>query len=652
MSVKNTHQNNTATAEMPTISQPTAIGRYQVLRTLGSGGMGEVLLCRDPQSENEVALKVVDPAGAPRLRVEAEALSKIDHPNVVRLISSDLSGTPESGKRPFIAMEYIEGYSLLHLIRARRLTIVDILDYTVQLLTGLEAIHRSGFLHRDLKPANIMIDKNRRLRIIDFGIAQPHRHGNGIQVQGPNGPLTTQGHIIGTMNYMAPEVLCGDRASTSSDLYSVGVIVWEMIHHRLPFSTRDRNLLAQNVVKQNLEWSPAIGDFLPDGLIPLISRILAKTTDKRPAINAALIEEFKKMLLGLTLPEPLRRPCPTNKTHRRPVFDKKVLAQNSIADVEIPYLALTRDTLRLTSAHPTDQETVATYLTLKKTCADARGERIKRRLLESRALAIPRPTTWQARLHAALIPIAIGVIAFSGVGLLRYLDISLLSRSRLTGVPLTDIVRSRGLRAPAGQSAESRLVYDIETVGASGETRTSTETRTIQSQSADSVIWEHQTDGQAPRTVEIPIGTIPSNVFFAPLSGDQNRVARLETYSTDFLNLAPGREFTIHFQSPLNQEVETQTCRFYEGGNERLLKTDFNALEVKCQRSLARGDRKLRQSEETYLFLPEIGVILHATQTVREQTASGSLLFKQTKRSALNIEKSTFPALRSKGDAR
>lgn len=652
MSLKTAQQKNAATAEMPAISLPTTIGRYQVIRTLGSGGMGEVLLCQDPQSEKNVAIKVVSPAAVQRLQVEAEALSKIEHPNVVRLITSDFSTHPGSTNSPYIAMEYIDGYSLLHLIRARRLTVIDVLDYTIQLLTGLEAIHHSGFLHRDLKPANIMIDKDRRLKIIDFGIAQPHRHGNGIQVRGPGGPLTTQGHIIGTMNYMAPEILCGDSASTSTDIYSIGAIVWEMIHHRLPFSTRDRNQLSQNIVKQNLEWSPAVGDFLPDGLIPLISRMLAKTADKRPALNAALIDELKKMLLGLNLPEPLRRPCPTNKTHRRPVFDKKVLAQHSIADVELPYLALIRDNLRLSSTQPTDQEIVAAYLNLKKICAEARGERIKRRLLESRGLANPRPITWQTRLRAALIPVTIGALAFTGVGLLRYIDSSLLSGSRVTGVSLNDIVRSRGLRVPAGQLAESRLVYDVETVDANGETHTSTETRTVRAHTADAVIWEYRIDTRPPVTIEIPIGTLPTNVFFAPLSGDPTRLARVDTYSTDFLNLVPGKKFTIQFQSPLNQEVETQTCRLYDGGKERLLKVDFDALEAKCQRELTRGSLKPRQTEESYLFLPDIGVILQATQTLREQTANGGLLFKQTKRSALNVEKSALPALRGKSEAR
>ncbi len=651
MSLKNAQQNNTETAEMPTISHPTAIGRFQVIRTIGSGGMGDVLLCHDPQIEKDVAIKIVDLAGAKRLQVEAEALSKIEHPNVVRLIASDLSAQSNGANRPYIAMEYIEGYSLLHLIRARRLTIIDILEYAIQLLTGLDAIHRSGFLHRDLKPANIMIDKDRCLKIIDFGIAQPHRHGNGVQVRGPSGPLTTYGHVIGTMNYMAPEILCGDSASTSTDLYSVGVIIWEMIHHRLPFNTRDRNQVAQNVVKQNLEWSPAIGDFLPDSFIPLIGRMLAKTADKRPALNVA-IDELKKMLLGLNVPEPLRQPCPTNKTHRRPVFDKKVLAQNSIADVELPYLALVRDTLRHSSTQPTDHEIVATYLTLKKNCAEARGERIKRRLLESRGLANARPMTLRTRLSNALIPITIGALAFTGVGLLRYVENSLLSRARFTGVPLYDIVRSRGLRAPAGQIADSRLVYDIETVDANGETHTSIETRTIRTHTADAVIWEYQVDKRPPITIEIPMGTLPSNVFFAPLSGDPARLARVDTYSTDFLNLVPGQKYTIQFQSPLNQEVETQTCSLSDGGKERLLKVDFNALEAKCQRVLARGSLKPRQTEESYLFLPEIGVILQATQTLREQTANGGLLFKQTKRSALNVEKSALPALRGKNEAR
>lgn len=652
MSVKNAQKNNGTTSEMPAISPLTTIGRYQVIRTLGSGGMGEVLLCRDTQSEREIAIKVATPEGVKRLQAEADTLAKIDHPNVVRFIASEFSAASSSSQPCFLAIEYIEGYSLLHLIRARRLTVVDILDYAIQLLTGLEAIHRSGFLHRDLKPANIMVDKHRKLKIIDFGIVQPHRNGRGVQFSRTEGPLTEQGHIVGTINYLAPEVLSGDGASTSSDLYSAGLIIWEMIHHRLPFSSRDRNQLVHNIFKQNLEWSPAIGDFLPDGFITLISRMIAKSPDKRPTLNLALIGELKKIAEGLNVPDPLRTPCPTNKTYRRPVFNKMILSRNSISDVELPYLALVRDHLRLSSAQPTDQEIVSVYLSLKKICADARGERIKQRLLESRSLANSRPKTWQANLRATLIPIAIGTAAFAGVGLLRYIDTSLTSHLRTNGVTLNDIVRNRGIRAPAGQLANSRLTYDVETIDATGKTHHSTETRIVRAHQADAVIWDYQIDQRPPVAVEVPVGALPSNAFFAPLSGDHTRLARVESYSTDFLNLSPGKKFTIQFQSPLKNEIETQICHIQDGGKERVLKVDFNAVEVSCERTLARGSTKLHETEESYLFLPEIGVILQSTQTLRENTPNGNPLFKQTKRSALNIEKSSLPSLRDKSPAR
>ncbi len=648
-------RNDTEAGEAPAIVAPTSIGRFKIIRSVGTGGMGDVFLAEDPQSGGTVAIKRADLSAQARLKSEAEALSKVQHPNVVRLIEASFSeGTSDSSAPssagpflalPFLIMEYIDGYSLLQLSRARRLTIIDTLDYAIQLLTGLDAVHRQGYLHRDLKPANIMIDRRRSLKIIDFGIAQRHRSGTGVQVIGPAGPLTTQGHIIGTMNYMAPELLRGEAASTATDLYSVGAIIWEMIHHHVPFNTRERNQLAQNVLYTNLEWSPAIGDFLPDGLIPLVSRMLAKTSDKRPTLTSAL-NELKTQLAELSLPAPFTRFCSTDKTNRRPVFDKKVLAENSIAEVEHPYLALARETLRQSQELASDRRVVAYYLDLKKVCAEARGVRIKRRLAENRGTGTRHAGThadsWRTQLRTTILALTFGALAVAGIILLRYVDSSLLTGARLDGVPLQEIVSGRNLRAPAGQLMNTRLFYDTEVTTAKGEKHLGSETRLIHVALPDTVKWELRSEGAPTIEISVPVGVIPTAVFFEPLSGDRSRQARLVSYSTDFLKLMPGRKVTLFFKSALSRDVEKQVCSVDNGGKERLLQTEYSALEVKCLRSLLRGEVELLQSEESYVYIPDIGVILRASMILRERAESGTMLFKQKKSLALNAEKSVL----------
>lgn len=654
----NFKRDNTAVAEAPVSAPPSLIGRFKIIRSVGTGGMGDVFLAEDPQTGGTVAIKRADLSAEARLKSEAEALSKVQHPNVVRLIeasfsegASDSSAPSSAGPflaLPFLIMEYIDGYSLLQLSRARRLTIIDTLDYAIQLLTGLDAVHRQGFLHRDLKPANIMIDKRRCLKIIDFGIAQHHRNGTGIQFVGPRGPLTTQGHIIGTMNYMAPEIIHGEAASTATDIYSVGAIIWEMIHHHVPFNTGDRsqrNQLARNVLHNNLEWSPAIGDFLPDGLIPLVSRMLAKTADKRPTLTFAL-NELKTQQAELSLPAPFTRFCSTDKTNRRPVFDKKVLAENSIAEVEHPYLALARQTLRQSQEHASDRRVVAYYLDLKKVCAEARGVRIKRRLAENRGTGTRHAGThadsWKTQLRTTITALTFGAVAVTGIVLLRYIDSSLLTGARLDGVPLQEIVSGRHVRTPAGQAINTRLVYDTEVTNAKGENRVGNETRLIHVALPDTVKWELRSEAEPAFETSVPVGVIPTAVFFEPLSGDRSRQARLVSYSTDFLKLMPGRKVTLFFKSALSRDVEKQVCSVDNGGKERLLQTEYSALEVKCLRSLLRGEVEMLQSEESYVYIPDIGVILRSALVLRERAESGTMLFKQKKRLALNAEKSVL----------
>ncbi|MCA9634805.1 MAG: serine/threonine protein kinase [Myxococcales bacterium] len=203
-------------------------GRFEIIRLLGAGGMGAVYLARDLQLKEEVALKVVaglglsDPASTERLRREAAAARRISHKNVVRL--HDIG---EEGGLLFLSMEFVDGESLhQRLTRVGPLSGAELRPLLAQLCDGLQAAHAAGVIHRDLKPANILIDRQGQVKLIDFGIARM-AHTDG---------MTATGMVIGTAEYMAPEQIRGGAVDARTDLYALGVIIYEALTGRPPFS--------------------------------------------------------------------------------------------------------------------------------------------------------------------------------------------------------------------------------------------------------------------------------------------------------------------------------------------------------------------------------------------------------------------------------
>ncbi|MCX6551826.1 MAG: protein kinase [Acidobacteria bacterium] len=213
-------------------TQPTTIGRYQVVRQLGAGGMGAVYLARDPELDRPLAIKLVkddltdDAELRERFVREARSAARLRHPNIITVFDiGEVSG------RPFIAMEYIPGESLADVIRRRGgLDLPRVLAWMEQLCTGLAHAHHAGIVHRDIKPGNLMVDPDGVLKIVDFGIA---RLGNS--------QLTREGMLVGTANYMAPEQLLGTGADHRADIFAVGAVFYELLtfHHAFPGTIAD-----------------------------------------------------------------------------------------------------------------------------------------------------------------------------------------------------------------------------------------------------------------------------------------------------------------------------------------------------------------------------------------------------------------------------
>ena len=269
------------------------LGKFEVIRLLGKGAMGEVYLGRDPRLGREVALKVIsegsefgDEAEA-RFEREARAAALLNHPHIVTVYEFG-----EDERVHYLAMEYIQGEDLEALIRSGRSPKAELLKVLVQVCEGLYYAHEQGVVHRDIKPANILVARHgKRLeaKLMDFGVAQ----------MGPSG-LTQTGTWIGTVSYMAPEYLDSSRATCSSDLFALGVILYEILTGgRKPFQGDTTTSVLNRILLHAPEpILPPDLEGLPLGLLSVVERALAKRPEDRypdaEALGAAIREALNR----------------------------------------------------------------------------------------------------------------------------------------------------------------------------------------------------------------------------------------------------------------------------------------------------------------------------------------------------------------------
>ncbi|MCJ7579299.1 MAG: protein kinase [Candidatus Aminicenantes bacterium] len=316
--------NPSPTQTLFTVFRDLSIGstfadRYQVIEELGLGGMGRVYKVLDKTVDEKVALKLLNPdiAAQPqtieRFRNELKLARKISHRHVCRMY--DLS---ESEGMPFITMEYISGEDLKSLIRrAGQISVGKALNLTQQILEGLDEAHRRGVVHRDLKPQNIMVDMDGNAKITDFGIAR------SIKTKG----LTGTGIIIGTPEYMSPEQVEGKPVDQRSDLYSLGIILYELVTGKLPFEGDTPLSVA---VKHKIEEPRAPQDInahIPRDLNRVILKCMAKDRKQRYQNAAELLSDLKKIEEGVPTTEkfvPLKK-TQTSKQFTLTLEPKKIL---------------------------------------------------------------------------------------------------------------------------------------------------------------------------------------------------------------------------------------------------------------------------------------------------------------------------------------
>ena len=259
-----------------TITAGTKLGRYEIHSKLGAGGMGEVYLAEDQQLRRRVAIKllsselVTDEHANKRLLKEARAAATLDHPNICSIYE-----VGQADGRAFIAFQYIEGETLEARIKLKPPEWKGSLAIAVQIVEALEEAHSQGIIHRDIKPANIMITTRGQVKVLDFGLARVVDGPLNSEAETRN-QLTSPGTIMGTMPYMSPEQLRAEVLDGRSDIFSFGVVLYEMLSGRQPFANRSAAEVMSAILK---EEPPALSGYAP-GLPEELQRIVRKCLEK------------------------------------------------------------------------------------------------------------------------------------------------------------------------------------------------------------------------------------------------------------------------------------------------------------------------------------------------------------------------------------
>src|SRR5215475_6209617 len=279
------------------------IGHYHLIRQIGRGGLGEVYLARDTQLGRPAALKLLqtsltqDAARVRRFRQEARAASALNHPNILTIYEvgqADLS----AGGAHFIAAEYVDGQTLRAFCHGSGLALGAALDILIQVAGALTAAHEAGIIHRDIKPENIMLRKDGIAKVLDFGLAKLTEQAMRPDIRGGGSfpRVTTQpGVLMGTINYMSPEQARGLEVDERSDLFSLGVVMYELLTGRAPFEGETTSDVLVALLSTEPRPMASYMSKLPKALQEIGARALAKPVEERYQTAREFGDDLKRL---------------------------------------------------------------------------------------------------------------------------------------------------------------------------------------------------------------------------------------------------------------------------------------------------------------------------------------------------------------------
>jgi serine/threonine-protein kinase len=282
--------------------------RYRIIELLGEGGMAFVFKAKDEQLERFVAIKTLKPSYlenenfVTRFKREAQTAANLNHPNIVQIFDWGVEDN-----EPYFVMEFIEGTTLSTVIsKNKKINIKNVLHIGAQVSSALQAAHESNLVHRDIKPGNIMITPNGKIKVTDFGI---------VSIQNEDSDMTKSGTILGTANYISPEQAQGSSVSSKSDLYSLGIVMYEMLSGRTPFMGETPISIATQHLTEKPRPLIEFVENIPSGIDKIILKLLNKKPESRfksaEDLRAAIIQqksylqlnETKENLINLTNPK-------------------------------------------------------------------------------------------------------------------------------------------------------------------------------------------------------------------------------------------------------------------------------------------------------------------------------------------------------------
>ena len=262
--------------------------RYRLEEKIGSGGMSSVYRAFDPMLERWVAIKLMhrdisnDPDQLERFRREARAVAQLNHPHVVTVIDAG-----EDDGAPYIVFEYVEGETLKERIRRLgRLPVSEAVAYAIEIGRALESAHANRLVHRDVKPQNVLIDRDGRAKVTDFGIAR------SLEAQG----LTATGRVLGTTDYVSPEQALGHEVTGQSDIYSLGIVLYEMLTGETPFKADTQVAVAMKHVRDPLPDVQRRRPEISAALAAVVERSTAKETQNRYPSVSQMVHDLEEVL--------------------------------------------------------------------------------------------------------------------------------------------------------------------------------------------------------------------------------------------------------------------------------------------------------------------------------------------------------------------
>lgn len=290
------------------------IGHYRILKKIGRGGMGEVYLAKDQKLGRNVALKVLPGhfnGFTDRLRrfeLEACAASALNHPNILTIYE-----VGQADSRHYIVTEYIEGETLRQRVPSEGMKIAAALDIAIQVASALAAAHEAGIIHRDIKPENIMIRRDQIVKVLDFGLAKLAGEGIEHDEESPTRPMlkTDSGVVMGTVQYMSPEQARGLSVDARTDIWSLGVVLYECISGRVPFEGETSSHTIVSILEDE---TPSLKDFKPDAPAELewiVTKALRKERDERYQTSKELLGDLKELKHKLLFKAELERNAAT-----------------------------------------------------------------------------------------------------------------------------------------------------------------------------------------------------------------------------------------------------------------------------------------------------------------------------------------------------